>query len=111
MNKNMFVVQAIGHSMEPKINDGDYCVFERYSPDNAGSRDGKIVLAKDITEFDDDYSGRYTIKKYHRISENLVELRSINAGHPTFTLEPNEEYENSNPILATFVDVLKRVLD
>ena len=106
LNKNMFVVQAVGHSMEPKINDGDYCVFERYSPDNAGSRDGKIVLAKDIADFDDDYSGRYTIKKYHRVSDSLVELRSINTGHPTFTLEPDGEYESNNPILAVFVGTL-----
>lgn len=102
----MFVIQAVGHSMEPKIHDGDYCVFEWYTLENAGSREGKIVLAKDITEFDDDYSGRFTIKKYHRISDSLVELRSINAGHPTFILEPNEEYENSNPILAVFIDIL-----
>lgn len=107
LNKNMFVIQAVGHSMESTINDGDYCVFEWYSPDSAGSRDGKIVLAKDITESDNDYSGRFTIKKYHRVSENLVELRSINAGHPTFTLKPNGEYENSNPILAVFVGTLK----
>lgn len=106
LNNHMFVVQAVGHSMEPKINDGDYCVFERCTPDNAGSRDGKIVLAKDITEFDDDYSGRFTIKRYHRVSDTLVELRSINAGHPTFALEPNEEYEISNPILAVFIDTL-----
>lgn len=106
LNKNMFVVQAVGHSMEPKINDGDYCVFERYTPENAGSRDGKIVLAKDITEYDDDYSGRFTIKKYHRVSNSLVQLRSINVGHPTFTLEPNDEYENCNPILAVFIGTL-----
>lgn len=106
LNKYMFVVQAVGHSMEPRINDGDYCVFERYSPVNAGSRDGKIVLAKDIAEFDDDYSGRFTIKKYHRVSENVVQLQSINPGHPTFILEPNGEYEHSNPILGIFVGVL-----
>lgn len=106
LNKNMFVVQAVGHSMEPRINDGDYCVFERYTPENAGSRDGKIVLAKDLTEFDDDYSGRFTIKRYHRVSDSMVELRSINSGHPTFVLEPNEEYEICNPILAVFIDTL-----
>lgn len=106
LNKSMFVVKAVGHSMEPKINDGDYCVFEWYTPDNAGSREGKIVLAKDITESDDDYSGRFTIKKYHRVSDSLVELQSINAGHPTFALEPNGEYENGNPVLAVFVDTL-----
>lgn len=106
LNENMFVVQAVGHSMEDTIHDGDYCVFERYTPGNSGSRDGKIVLAKDISEVDDDYSGRFTIKQYHRVSDNLVELRSINPGHPTFTLQPNGEYENINPILAVFVGKL-----
>ncbi|MCR5569838.1 MAG: DEAD/DEAH box helicase family protein [Paludibacteraceae bacterium] len=107
LNKNMFVVQAIGRSMEPKIYSGDYCVFERYTPETAGSRDGKIVLAKDITGFDDDYSGSFTIKQYHRVSDGKVELRSINDGHPTFTLEPNEENENNIPILAVFVGKLQ----
>ncbi len=103
LNKNMFVVQAVGHSMEPKINDGDYCVFEWYTPDNAGSREGKIVLAKDLTDYDDDYSGRFTIKRYHRVSGNKVELQSINPGHPTFSLVPNVEYEHDNPIRAIYV--------
>lgn len=93
-------------SMLPTILHCGLSTYERYTPENAGSRDGKIVLAKDITEFDDDYSGRFTIKKYHRVSDSLVELHSINAGHPTFTLKPNEDYENSNPILAVFVDTL-----
>lgn len=106
LNKNMFVVQAVGHSMEPKINDGDYCVFEWYTPDNAGSREGMIVLAKDITDYDDDYSGRFTIKRYHRVSGNKVELQSINPGHPTFILEGNNEYEQSNPVLGVFVGIL-----
>ncbi|MFR8553974.1 MAG: S24 family peptidase [Bacteroides cellulosilyticus] len=39
LNRNMYVVQAVGHSMEPTIHDGDYCVF-RSNP--AGSRQGKI---------------------------------------------------------------------
>lgn len=106
LNKNMFVIQAVGHSMEPRINDGDYCVFEWYTPENAGSREGEIVLAKDVTEYDDDYSGRFTIKKYHRVSESVVELRSINVGHPTFILEQNGEFENLRPVLAVFIDTL-----
>lgn len=60
LNRNMFVVQAVGHSMEPIINDGDYCVF-RANP--AGSRQGKIVLAEHRT-FDPDYDGSYSIKTY-----------------------------------------------
>ena len=99
----MFVVQAVGHSMEPRINDGDYCVFEWYTSENAGTREGKIVLAKDITDYDDDYSGRFTIKRYHRVSDSMVELQSINPGHPTFNLVPSGEYEQSNPILGVFV--------
>ena len=107
LNKNLFVVQAVGHSMEPRINDGDYCVFERYTPGNAGSREGKIVLAKGITDYDDDYSGRFTIKKYHRVSE--IELQSINSGHPIFCLEPGGEYEHNTPIIGVFVGVLKSI--
>lgn len=106
LNENMFVVRAVGHSMEPRIKDGDYCVFEWYTPEKAGSREGKIVLAKDITEYDDDYSGRFTIKKYHRVSTDKVELQSINSGHPTFILEQNGDFDNSNSILAVFIDVL-----
>lgn len=43
LDKSMFVVKAMGNSMEPKISDGDYCVFTN-SP--AGSREGEIVLAE-----------------------------------------------------------------
>ena len=35
LDKSMFVVRAMGNSMQPKINDGDYCVFSRYT---GGSR-------------------------------------------------------------------------
>ena len=46
--------------MLPKIKDGDICIFEWY---NAGSRNGEIVLSQ-ISEYDDAYDGRYTIKRY-----------------------------------------------
>lgn len=61
LNRNMFVVQASGHSMEPRINDGDFCVF-RANP--AGSRQGKIVLVQHHNYYDSDYSGAYSIKEY-----------------------------------------------
>jgi hypothetical protein len=61
LNRNMFVVQANGHSMEPKIHDGDFCVF-RANP--AGSRQGKIVLVQHYNYYDSDYSGAYSIKEY-----------------------------------------------
>lgn len=61
LNHNMFIVQAIGHSMEPLIQDGDYCVF-RANP--AGSRQGKIVLTEHHNYYDPDYTGSYSIKVY-----------------------------------------------
>ena len=61
-----FAVHAKGDSMLPKIKDGDICIFEWY---NAGSRNGEIVLSQ-ISEYDDAYDGRYTIKRYQ--SEKTV---------------------------------------
>ena len=64
--KRHFAVHAKGDSMLPKIKDGDICIFEWY---NAGSRNGEIVLSQ-ISEYDDAYDGRYTIKRYY--SEKTV---------------------------------------
>ncbi|MFH1878065.1 MAG: DNA/RNA helicase domain-containing protein [Candidatus Omnitrophota bacterium] len=59
--RNMFVVRASGHSMEPKINDGDYCVFRLPI---GGSRAEKIVLVQHNQISDPETGGKYTIKKY-----------------------------------------------
>jgi type III restriction enzyme len=60
LSPEMFVARAVGRSMEPRINDGDYLVF-RANP--GGSREGKIVLARGpIT--DPDLGGPYTVKRY-----------------------------------------------
>lgn len=64
--KRHFAVHAKGDSMLPKIKDGDLCVFEWYT---AGSRNGEIVLTQS-SEYDSEYGGRYTIKRYH--SEKTV---------------------------------------
>lgn len=67
-NQDLFIVQAVGHSMEPIINDGDYCIFKA---NPVGSREGKIVLVQHHTIHDPDTGGSYTIKKYH--SEKVIE--------------------------------------
>lgn len=43
LDERMFVARVVGHSMEPQIRDGEYCVF-RAKP--AGSRKGRVVLAQ-----------------------------------------------------------------
>lgn len=90
-----FAVYAKGNSMQPTINDGDLCVFEWYG---AGSRNGEIVLSQSV-EFDPDYDGRYTIKRYHS-EKNLIEdgwhhtkiqLVPLNTEYDTIELGPEDE--------------------
>lgn len=91
LNRNMYVVQATGHSMEPTIHDGDYCVF-RANP--AGSRQGKIVLAQHHNYYDADYAGSYSIKTY--TSKKKFDEYG-NWMHEEIVLEPkNIDY---NPII------------
>jgi hypothetical protein len=91
LNRNMFVVQASGHSMEPRINDGDFCVF-RANP--AGSRQGKIVLVQHHNYYDSDFAGAYSIKEYSS-SKSYDEFG--NWEHEKIELKPlNKDY---NPIV------------
>ena len=91
LNRNMYVVQAVGHSMEPTIHDGDYCVF-RSNP--AGSRQGKIVLAQHHNFYDANYAGGYSIKTY--ISKKKYNENG-NWMHEEIALEPQNP--NYNPII------------
>lgn len=89
LNRNMYVVQASGNSMEPRIHNGDYCVF-RANP--AGSRQGKIVLVQHSNYYDADYSGAYSIKEYSS-TKNYDEFG--NWQHEKIELIPfNKEYNS-----------------
>lgn len=89
LNRNMYVVQASGDSMEPRIHNGDYCVF-RANP--AGSRQGKIVLVQHSNYYDADYSGAYSIKEYSS-TKNYDEFG--NWQHEKIELIPfNKEYNS-----------------
>lgn len=79
-DQNYFICQAKGNSMQPKINDGDYVICRFYTPQNGGSRNGKMVLAT-ISEYDGDYDGRYTIKEYHS-------TKNADGSRQTITLKP-----------------------
>lgn len=110
LNRNMFVVQASGNSMEPKIHDGDYCVF-RANP--AGSRQGKIVLAQHISKYDADYSGAYTIKQYRSVKgsdefggwhHEEIRLEPLNKDYTPISIHPEDADEFQ--IIGEFVGVL-----
>lgn len=89
LNRNMYVVQAIGHSMEPIIHDGDFCIF-RANP--AGSRQGKIVLTQHRNYYDPDNAGGYSIKIYTS-RKNYNELGEWT--HDEIILEPKNKNYNS----------------
>ena len=94
--------------MLPKISNGDMCVFEWY---RGGSRNGEIVLTQ-CSDYDPDFGGRYTIKKYK--SEKVVTeegwqhlkiiLQSLNSN-----FEPIEIEEDSESQYRT-IGILKCVL-
>jgi SOS-response transcriptional repressor LexA len=110
LNKKMFIAQVKGKSMEPRIGDGDYCIFQA---NPVGSRQGKIVLAQYNGPEDPDTGGSYTIKKYHSVKESQIDNKWI---HKKISLEPiNKKFkpieldveENNVTIIAEFVGILQ----
>lgn len=104
--KRHFAVHAKGNSMQPKIQDGDICVFEWYK---AGSRNGEIVLTQ-TNAIDADYGAEYTIKQYRSEKTQIedgwqhskVELIPLNKEYGVIELNEEMEYRT--------VGILKCVL-
>ncbi len=110
LNEDMFVVQAAGNSMEPRIHNGDYCVFEQYK---GGSRNGKIVLAQHRGYYDDDNAGAFSIKEYNSTKSadeygnwqhEFIELRPLNPAYNPISLTP-DDIEDFR-IIGEFIDTL-----
>lgn len=98
-SKNMFIIRAKGKSMIPEIEPGELCIFELYGRDRSGSRNGDIVLAKQIGK-DNDYNCQYTIKEFYSEKDpktgyhTRIELRPINTdGYEPIVLNPEDEGE------------------
>ncbi len=88
LNRNMFVVQARGRSMEPRIPDGSLCVFRA---NVVGSRQNKIVLVQHRGLYDPDHNGSYTIKTY--TSEKSYDRETGQWQHERIVLKPlNPDY-------------------
>lgn len=83
LNRNMFVVQAKGKSMEPRIPDSSLCVFRT---NVVGSRNNKIVLVQHRGIFDADHNGSYTIKTY--TSEKSFDKDTGEWMHERIVLKP-----------------------
>ena len=110
LNRNMFVVQASGHSMEPRINDGNFCVF-RANP--AGSRQGKIVLVQHHNFYDSDFAGAYSIKEYSSSKSydefgnwehEKIELKPLNKDYNSIVI--NAEEAEDFRVIGEFIGVV-----
>lgn len=110
LDKDMFIAQVVGCSMEPKIPNGSYCVF-RARP--AGSRQGKIVLAQHRDIADPETMGAFTVKRYKSEKINnsdgtwqhrKIALEPLNADYKP--IEILEKEAGSVTVIAEFVAAL-----
>jgi ribosomal protein L17 len=110
INKDMFIAQVVGKSMEPTIADGSWCLF-RF--ERGGSRNGLVVLVESRQITDPETSLAFTIKRYHSEKQDLEggEWR-----HKKITLSPdNKDFHDivlndiigeDFRVVAEFVEVL-----
>jgi phage repressor protein C with HTH and peptisase S24 domain len=108
LSEDMFVARAVGTSMEPRIHDGDLCLFRRYS---GGSRDGLIVLAEHRGIDDPETGGSYTVKRYRSTKaadgEGSWEHTQIRLEPINESFKPIELSEESDVrVLAQFIEVV-----
>jgi DUF2075 family protein len=110
LSRSMFIVQACGHSMEPKISDGDFCVFRA---NVVGSRSNKNVLVQHNDHYDSDNQGGYSIKKYTSeksydpdtgewMHERII-LKPLNSGYDPITIKNEEGFM----VIGEFVGIVK----
>lgn len=68
LNKEIFIAQVVGKSMEPTIPNGSYCIF-RF--ERGGSRNGLVVLVESQLVADPETNHKFTVKRYRSEKENL----------------------------------------
>ena len=111
LRPGMFVAQVVGHSMEPNIPDGSYCLF---AAPVRGSRQGKIVLVQLRDAADPDTGERYTVKRYESQKAGsdedtwrhvTVTLKPLNPAYEPIVLTAEEE--ETVQVVAEVVEVLR----
>jgi len=112
LDKDLFIAQVVGKSMEPTIPDGSYCIFlfER-----GGSRNGKVVLVESRQVTDTETNQKFTVKRYSSEKEQFADGTWQ---HKKIILSPdNKKFENivlenvsgdDFRVVAEFVGVVKK---
>jgi hypothetical protein len=110
LNKDMFIAQVVGKSMEPTIPDGSHCLF-RF--ERGGSRNGLIVLVESKLVSDPEHRQSFTIKRYKSEKEKLPDggwrhkkiiLSPDNKNFKDIVIE--QANENDFRVVAEFLEVL-----
>lgn len=91
----MFVAQVVGHSMEPLVPSGSYCLF-RAVPE--GSKEGRKLLVWHEGLTDHETGGQYTLKVYHSekpageqaVNQRIV-LKPLNPAYSEIVLDRASE--------------------
>lgn len=92
-NRNMYIVRAVGESMNRRIQDGQFCVFEY----RQGTCDDNDIALVQIARYSDvETQGAYTIKKYTSTRSNNDVWES--ARTETVTLVPVSDDPKYQPI-------------
>ncbi len=115
LHPGMFLAQVAGHSMEPLIPDGAWCLFVASTAGNvAGTRQGKILLVQHRAIQDPETGGIYTVKRYEskKIKSNdgawrhqKIRLLPENPDFQPIVITGIEEGEVL--VIAEFVEVLE----
>ena len=109
LRPGMFVARVVGHSMEPAIPDGAYCLFA--SP-VTGTRQGRTLLVQLRDGIDPDTGERFTVKRYRSQKATgaegwrhvRIELEPTN---PDFApIELTTDDEESVTVVAELVEVV-----
>ncbi len=108
LDKNMFVIKAVGRSMEPDIRDGAFCIFKA---NPAGPFTGRKFLFKHRDAADPETGASYSIKKY--VSQKgkdgniKIELQPLNKEFPSIVFDgPDENISERLVIVAEFIGVV-----
>ena len=107
LHHGMFVAQVVGKSMEPRIPDGSYCLFQ--SP-VIGSRTGRILLVQHQQIHDSETGGSFTVKKFDSTAvsgketyrKGTILLRPLNPAYEPIVVEAGDEIN----AVAEMVEVL-----
>ena len=109
LRPGMFVARVVGHSMEPAIPNGSYCLF---AAPVTGSRHGRTVLVQLRDALDPETGERYTVKRYEseKVREgdtwrhSTITLKPLNPDYSPIVLTDMEEQEVQ--VIAEFMEVL-----